>query len=350
MRLSLRELDSALRRSAAQRGLVAVVAALTGGPLRDRPAERRSAQEHSDQLWAALDAALGDAGLAGADWVEPWSSWLRRGGVVARLPPDTAAESLRASVRILAVLLADAGTARSLGEFATATTGSAHGLDDGTALAALVLRGLAYALGVVPASTPAERRALWQRVGISSDEISGTVLVWGLRPPGTGRWAAMMRERADLGLITHLTTHELCRTGELVVAGTSVHACENPQVLQQVAAAGVDRPLVCVSGNPSTAGALFLDRVPVRYHGDFDWPGIAIARRIIARGAVPWRLSAADYLDAVDRLAATNKLPLTGRAEATPWDPRLQAVMGATDVAVHEEALLDVLIADLAER
>lgn len=347
VRLGLRDLDAALRRSAAQRGLLPVVAELTGGPLRDRPAERESFRSRREQLWAGLDAALVDAGLASADWVEPWSGWLRRGGVVARLPPESAASSLRTSVSILAALLADDHAPQSLGEFATVHTGSAHGLDNGTVLAALVLRGLAFALDIPAASTPGERRALWERVGISTDEISGTVLVWALRPPGAGRWAAMMRERADLGLITHLTTHELRRARSLVADGTVVHACENPQVLQALATAGVDRPVVCVSGNPSTAGALLLDRVPVRYHGDFDWPGIAIARRILTRGAAPWRFGAGDYLEAVDRLSATNRLPLTGRPEPAPWDSQLQAVMAATDVAVHEEALLDVLIGDL---
>jgi hypothetical protein len=57
-----------------------------------------------------------------------------------------------------------------------------------------------------------ERRSLWQRVGVSTDEISGTVLVWAVRPPGVDRWSAMMRERADLGLVTHLTVHELQRS------------------------------------------------------------------------------------------------------------------------------------------
>lgn len=60
--------------------------------------------------------------------------------------------------------------------------------------------------------------------------------------------------------------------------------------MQGLAAVGVDRPLACTSGNPSAAGSLLLGRTVVRYHGDFDWPGIAIARRIIGQGAQPWRL------------------------------------------------------------
>jgi hypothetical protein len=94
----------------------------------------------------------------------------------------------------------------------------------------------------------------------------------------------MMRERADLGLITHLTVHELRRAGELTRPGEIVHACENPQVLQRLAAAGVDRPLACTSGHPAAAGSLLLQRAVLRYHGDFDWPGIAIARHIIDQG------------------------------------------------------------------
>jgi uncharacterized protein (TIGR02679 family) len=159
----------------------------------------------------------------------------------------------------------------------------------------------------------------------------------------------MMRERADLGLITHLTVHELQRAQTLTSPSELVHACENPQVLQQLAAAGVDRPVICTSGNPAAAGSLLVDRVTVRYHGDFDWPGIAIARRIIARGATPWRLRYDDYLEATARLPADHRLALTGRPETTPWDARLQTVMIATDVAVHEEAIVDLLLADLRE-
>jgi hypothetical protein len=50
--------------------------------------------------------------------------------------------------------------------------------------------------------------------------------------------------------------HELHRADELTRPGEIVHACENPQVLQRLAAAGVDRPLACTSGNPSAAGSL----------------------------------------------------------------------------------------------
>jgi hypothetical protein len=69
--VKLAVLDNALRSSAAGRGLVAVVAELTGGPLRDRPAERYDARVRREQLWAELDRLLTEHGLADQDWTRP---------------------------------------------------------------------------------------------------------------------------------------------------------------------------------------------------------------------------------------------------------------------------------------
>lgn len=83
------------------------------------------------------------------------------------------------------------------------------------------------------------------------------------------------------------------------------------------------------------------------YHGDFDWPGIAIAGRLMRRGALPWRLGAADYEAALEGLRADSVLELTGTPLATAWDPELSFSMRAAGVAVHEESLLETLLADL---
>jgi uncharacterized protein (TIGR02679 family) len=345
-RIRLADLDACLRSSAAGHGVVAVVADLTGAPLRNLPAERDAARAGRQQLWAQLDLLLVKHNLADQDWVPPWAEWLRRGGVLTRLPTAKAAATLSIAVEVLARVLADRYPPTGLAELASEITGDAHGLDGGVPTA-LVLRALALALGSTPAASAEERRLLWQRVGVSTDEISGTVITWALRPPGRDRWSAMMRERADLGLITHLTVHELQRASDLTHPGEIIHACENPQVLQRLAAAKVERPVACMSGNPAAAGMALLKRTVVRYHGDFDWPGIAIARRIFERGARPWRFGRDDYVDAVDRLPAGNRLGLSGRAEATPWDQGLRATMTAADVAVHEEAIVDLLLADL---
>jgi uncharacterized protein (TIGR02679 family) len=345
-RVRLADLDASFRSSAADRGLVLVVADLTGGPLRDLPAERADARSGREQLWAGLDRLLADQGLAEAEWAGRWADWLRTSGTVTRIPRTRTTAVMKISIQVLNRVLTDHAVV-GLAELATEISGDAHGLDDGSAAAALVLRGVAYALGVPAAASAGERRDLWRRVGVSTDEVSGTVITWALRPPGNDRWSAMMRERADLGLVTHLTVHELNRSVDLTRPGEVIHACENPQVLQYLAAARVDRPVACMSGNPAAAGMALLTRTTVRYHGDFDWPGIAIARRIFDRGARPWRFGHSDYQAAVERLPADSRLGLTGCAEATPWDETLSTAMASAGIAVHEESIMDQLADDL---
>jgi uncharacterized protein (TIGR02679 family) len=345
-RVRLVDLDTSLRSSVAGRGLVTVVAELTGEPLRNRPAERDAARAGQQRLWAHLDLLLAERNLAGQEWVPQWTQWCRRGGLLTRLPAAEAITTASIAIQVLARVLDDSHPPIGLAELASEIIGDAHGLDGGVP-AALVLRALAFALDTAPAASAAERRLLWQRAGVSTDEVSGTVITWALRPPGRDRWSAVMRDRADLGLVTHLTVHELQRAADLTRPGEIIHACENPQVLQRLAAAGVEHPVACMSGNPAAAGMTLLARTVVLYHGDFDWPGIAIARRIFDRGARPWRFGRMDYVDAVDRLPADNRLGLSGRTEATPWDEGLSAAMTAADVAVHEELTVDVLLSDL---
>ena len=345
-RIRLVDLDTSLRSSVAGCGLVVVVAELTGGSLGNRSAERDAARAGRQRLWARLDLLLTEHNLAAQEWVPQWTEWCRRGGLLLRLPAAEAVITLTIAIQVLALVLDDSHPPVGLAELAGEITGDAHGLDSGVC-AALVLRALAIALDAAPAASAAERRHLWQRVGVSTDEVSGTVITWALRPPGRDRWSAMMRERADLGLVTHLTVHELQRAGDLTRPGEIIRACENPQVLQRLAMAGVEHPVACMSGNPAAAGMTLLARTAVLYHGDFDWPGIAIARRIFDRGAHPWRFGRIDYLDAVDRLPADNRLGLSGPIQATPWDEALGTTMTAADVAVHEELTVDMLLSDL---
>ncbi|MGI8677809.1 MAG: DUF2399 domain-containing protein [Jatrophihabitans sp.] len=74
------------------------------------------------------------------------------------------------------------------------------------------------------------------------------------------------------------------------------------------------------------------------------------SRRIITRVATAWRLGHDDYLEATARLPVDHLLALTGRPEPTPRDARLQTVMIATDVAVHEEAIVDLCYSRTLER
>ena len=79
----------------------------------------------------------------------------------------------------------------------------------------------------------------------------------------------------------------------------------------------------------------------LRYHGDFDWPGIAIANRLVAEvGVVPWRMEADQYLAALHG----PRVPLLGTPIEPVWDRELGAVMRHYGAAVHEEAVLDDLL------
>jgi len=84
------------------------------------------------------------------------------------------------------------------------------------------------------------------------------------------------------------------------------------------------------------------------YHGDFDWPGIAITAKVIDRhGARPWRMTAADYLSGVK--AGDTAVALKGDPVPTPWEPGLRETMHATGRAIYEETVADQLLADLRQ-
>jgi len=68
---------------------------------------------------------------------------------------------------------------------------------------------------------------------------------------------------------------------------------------------------------------------------------------VFERGGLPWRFGRDDYAEAVERLPAPSRLGLSGRPERTPWDEELGRAMAAADVVVHEEAIVEVLLADL---
>jgi Protein of unknown function C-terminus (DUF2399) len=86
----------------------------------------------------------------------------------------------------------------------------------------------------------------------------------------------------------------------------------------------------------------------LRYHGDFDWPGLAIASSVMRRhDAKPWRMNARDYVAGV-RLHAEHVL-LSGTPQPTPWDPELSKAMAATGRVLFEESVADDLVGDLSE-
>lgn len=138
------------------------------------------------------------------------------------------------------------------------------------------------------------------------------------------------------------------------VGGLDVFVCESPNLLAMAADALGLRcaPLLCTEGMPAAAQRALLAQLAaagahLHYHGDFDWPGIAIGNRVLQDfGTRPWRFSAVDYAVAV-RLAAPGHA-LRGSPVAAGWDSSLAGVMQQAQRAIAEEALLTELLPDLA--
>ncbi|MEU0664108.1 TIGR02679 family protein [Streptomyces lavendulocolor] len=351
-------LDTRLRTSAAGLGLREVLEEL-GQPLTDRRAVRAGIAARREHVWSSLASALHASPLAGQNWTRQWHDLLRRNGVPRGVAPETAIRTLQQAVQVLTVLLGpERGGARGRGELAVMATGSAHGLDDGTWLARLVQRGIALAHSTEFPGDAAGRRALWRLVSVTPDEVSSTVLTYGLRPVGGGWREQALRQRADHYAEAHLTSRDLhdLQLQLQLPAGSVIYICENPRVVEAAADAACARPLVCTSGSAATVVLTLLDVLAATgcrfaYHGDFDWPGIALANRIIHRCAArPWRMGAEDYehLAARSTVQGIPHLPLDGQPVSASWDPDLAPAMAALGVALHEEVTLDLLVDDMS--
>ncbi|WP_298561439.1 TIGR02679 family protein [Streptomyces luteogriseus] len=354
-------LDARLRASAAGLGLRQTLEEL-GPPLTDRRAARADVVARREQVWSSLASSLDASPLADQEWPRQWYDLLRRAGVPRGVTPETAVWTLQQAVQVLTALLGPEGPERNgtrgRGELAAMTTGSAHGLDDGTWLARLVQRGVALAHGTEFPDDAAGRRALWRLVSVTPDEVSSTVLTYGLRPDGGGWRERALRERADHHAEVHVTPRDLHDLRLQLPAGTVIHICENPRVVEAAADAACIQPLVCTSGSAATVVFTLLDALAATgcrfaYHGDFDWPGIALANRVIRRyEALPWRMGTADYehLAARSQAEGIPQLALDGQPVSADWDPDLAPAMTALGVALHEEATLELLVDDLSRQ
>jgi len=355
--ITLSRVDALLRASGLGAGLAACLTA-TGGPLDDEAAKRRTdraaRQSVNDQLWAE---AFSHPALTRHPKLEPWLADERRYG---RMPADPQIRR-RVLSDVLAVLdtLPHPGT--SLAILAGRVLGHAHALDDGPVQAA-VLRALAWRDDRPDEHVGAERRRmLWANAGVALDTVSSTVLTFGLILPGSGPVSTTLAANAAAGLPVRLTLgqvrHYLDKEREPIPDRLkTIFACENPSVVEAASSSLATRsaPLISTEGRPSVAAGLLLRELrnagaALCYHGDFDWPGLDIARWVMAEsGAVPWRFGARDYREGLGLNQRPKRLsPATGQAR-TPWDPDLMQAMLNHIVAVEEEIVMDLLLADLA--
>ncbi|MGW1563257.1 TIGR02679 family protein [Streptomyces sp. NPDC002144] len=334
----LEAVDAVLRRSAiSPGGLAPAITALTGPVTSIGDVRQREAQAWQDAYTPLADVR---------PELTAWADRLRQDGLVRRLArtPQAAKTLLTNTTTVLQEL--PANPAVSLPAFAARVLGDAHALDEGTPLATVVLSAV-RALTDFPDGSGAEwRREAWASAGLLKDALSSTVLTLGLHGTPALDWMTDAGEPAVLTL--RQLTHIPPRTAPAVV-----YVCENPTVLATAADTHgpVCPPLVCLQGQPSAAALTLLRHLhthgsTLRYHGDFDWGGVRIAEALLRRVPwQPWRYRAADYRTAVT--ATPLAPPLSGTPAEATWDPGLSLALAELGVRIEEEAVLDILLADL---
>jgi uncharacterized protein (TIGR02679 family) len=330
--VQLAELDRALRRGYGL-GLLEALAQLD---LPDPPMDRKS----------ALEAAL-RCSHAGEGWFTGWLSEIARDGTVTRLVDRGEGDLIGRAAAVLDRLPARDLPLPVLAEWATGDPTALAG----TPLDELVLRALSLWQGAPRHSGREAERRVWNDAGVVFDDLTSQVLVLNLRVAEGHVVAGWLDDAASEGIPFRLTLHQLL-TGPIGPDAEQVFVCESPVVLRAAAAElGPDcAPLVCTESRASVAchrllTAAVAGGARIRWHSDFDWPGIRSTAAAVDRYAAdPWRMGADDYLEA---LAAGTSLPLEGAPTTAPWDERLIEAMVRERRAVREERLLAALLVDL---
>ena len=345
VRVDLAALDRRLRERSGVGGLETVLTVLYGAPPEDRAALRTARTRARER---PLELALE---LVNTPWAAHWVAGLRRTGLLTNRA--NADGTVRDAALVLQALVGASSEMQSRVELGARLLGDAHALDRDRLLHQVVLRGLAAAKGVPLPEGTREREWLWEEYGVSADLLSRTCLLWGLRLASvTDPVANRLAVATEAGDPVHLTAWDMRRVERLALSrGSRVLICENPRVVEAVAQSRVEGwAVVCTSGEPNLVvddvlGRLAAAGAALRYHGDFDWPGVAIANRVIGRfEAEPWRMSASDYVAAV----RPDGPPLVGAPVEPRWDAELGAAMRNHERAVHEESALAELVGELA--
>ncbi|WP_162941728.1 TIGR02679 family protein [Desertimonas flava] len=317
-----------------------------GHPVSLEPAARRAARaEQRDARRAARESVA-------AEWPEPWAGeWIDgviRSGVLSGLDADAAAGIVRTVRRLVDRIAADADAGRTSSrvDLAAAVAGSSHALDAGSRLEAATTRALAMrSMGEGSAEA-------WERAGVHTDLVSAPALTWALPVVAASGLHALVAAAAGAEVPVHLSRLALAAHPVVVPAGTDVLVVENPRLVEAAAQRRTAGAVVALNGNPSAAVRLLLEQLlaagaELRYHGDFDAPGLAICARMQRIGLTPWRMGADDYRSAVEAAAADGvDLPVEDRpVPPTPWDPPLRDELASRGLIVHEERLIDTLLA-----
>lgn len=331
-RIDFAELSARLQAAGLAAGLRAALEVLDG------PIVTRDERDAAAAAWAAL-AAEGPHPALQALLAQP-----RPLGLLKRLAGGDAHRARRLCAHAAAVLHALPAAGQPRARLAAACLGDAHALDDGQPAATLVLAALRH--GAEDGDAEGSR-TLWAGQGVAVNELARPALALNLPCPG----AAPTPGEPQYWPLRRL----LRQPPAWAVAGRDVYVCENPNLLALAADALGARcaPLVCTDGMPAAAQRALLQQLRaagarLHYHGDFDWPGIAIGNQLVQGfGAHAWRFGSSDYraaLQGPERVRAR----LQGAPVAAVWDEALAPAMQAADCALPEEALFETLCTDLA--
>ncbi|NJC23830.1 uncharacterized protein (TIGR02679 family) [Arthrobacter pigmenti] len=380
LRVDLAVVEEILRRGPWPAGLADAVETLSG-PVADRGAER--AQEAA--AWDAARDGLAPAAARFPRLIDWWNTWCATGVLKRAARAEAARESVAMSPavgenlvsKLAAVLEMLPASGEPITLLARRAVGDAHALDMSRPLGRLAatVAKAAFIPHRATAENELSHRDAWAAAGVVLSNLASTVLCLGV--PGVPAKAAKTvgptpqmatataLEAMRAARMPVILTLDQVRSGGVraVPRGSAIHICENPTVVEVVAErwAGVtpvdgtsgagDPVLVCTYGQPSRAVIELLRRLAsdgaeCRYHGDFDWAGLRIARYLREQVAwVPWRYSAADYREATETGMPSRRL--TGTSAESPWDPELATAMTEYGLAVEEEAVTDLLVTDV---
>jgi len=332
IRLRQSELDAVIVRAGLAADLRGALE-LLDGPLHDLKAQRTA---HA-QSWSSLLERTTEPRLRSIVTDASNAALLKR---FSHGDPGRAQNLLKQAGCVLA-RLPERGI--PLARLAAETMGDSHSLDAGRPVATLVLRACK-----ADTNEQFRSRERWAQLGVSVNELAAPALCLNLTVVGT--------VAHPVGEPAHLNLRALLRKPPAwALSGRRVFVCENPAIVAIAAdrLAATCAPLVCTSGMPAAAQRTLLTQLQacgarLCYHGDFDWPGIRIGNFVMREfGASPWRFGALDYT-----AAGGEEGGLTlARAErvAADWDDQLAKVMADRGIALHEEAMAEILLADLKD-
>ena len=330
LQLDVRLIDAAVRRCGIASSLRDALEQLDG-PIAPITANRRELERH---WWRVIETRPPDIPIWAVCSKTPAAAVCSNGS------PDRTprrAELCRCAAAVLRHLPAK-GMTRS--QLAASVLGDAHALDNGQAVATLVLAvrrsqrcrgededdrptGVRLEGLPEPPGNTERAREIWARAGVLVNELDArrcflNLPTCGVQPAGWRRG-----EPAYLSLRCLLRSPPVWDVG-----GRKVYVCENPNLLAIAADQwGTDcAPLVCTDGMPAAAQRCLLSSLRRRPRASAtmatsigqDWIGNYVMSEY---GAAPWRFGAADYLAAVP-MAPRFGGPLRGTPVDASWTER----------------------------